>query len=229
VRRRGWSRRRIAAAVAAAVLAVLVLAQLLLPWIAERVISGRVGRYGHVEAVSVSAWPALQLLWGSADSVHVRAGALALSPGQAANLLVQARHSDRLDAGAETVRLGALQLRDVQLQQRGSLLRAQGLLDARAAVAALGPAVHARVLSSRDGEVLVAVSGLSLLARGAEVRARARASLGRLVVEPLSGTRPLGARLVLFADPRIAVVGIAAEVVSTRPLVYRLSLRARLR
>jgi hypothetical protein len=229
VRRPGWSAGRIAAAAAAGVLALLVLAQLLLPWIAERVVSGRVGRYGHVQEVSVSAWPAVQLLWGSADSVHVKAGALALSPSQAAALLAQARGSTNVDAEAASVRLGTLALRQVRLTKRGSQLQAQALADGAAVTAALGTGVHARLLRSTGGEVLVRVSGLALVGPGGTIDARARASRGRLLVEPLSGGRPLGAHLVLFSDPRIAVQSVSAVVVSAQPLVYRLSLRAQLR
>ena len=62
---------------------VLALAQLLLPRIAASRICSRVGRYGQFDSVSVSAWPAVELLWGSADSVQVQAGSLALNPAQA--------------------------------------------------------------------------------------------------------------------------------------------------
>ena len=55
---------RIAAGLAGAIALVLVLAQLLLPGIAASRISSRVGKYGTVESVSVSAWPAIELLWG---------------------------------------------------------------------------------------------------------------------------------------------------------------------
>ena len=76
----GPRRLRIALLAAAGVLLLLGLAQLLLPRIASSTISSRVGRYGKVESVSVSAWPAVELLWGSADSVRVKARRLSLSP-----------------------------------------------------------------------------------------------------------------------------------------------------
>ena len=60
---------------------LLVLAQLFLPAHRREPDPSRVGRYGKVQSVSVSAWPAIELLWGDADSVHVSAGSLALSPG----------------------------------------------------------------------------------------------------------------------------------------------------
>jgi len=44
---------------------LLGLAQLFLPRIAAGRITSRLGRYGRVESVSVSAWPAVKLLWGA--------------------------------------------------------------------------------------------------------------------------------------------------------------------
>ena len=76
VRRAG----RIAAWLAGAIVLVLVLAQLFLPGIAASRVRARVGKYGTVQSVSVKAWPAVKLLWGSADSVTVRAGSLSMSP-----------------------------------------------------------------------------------------------------------------------------------------------------
>ena len=53
------------------------------------------GKYGTVESVSVKAWPAVKLLWGSADSVTVSAGSLSMSPAQTAKLLWEARGRER--------------------------------------------------------------------------------------------------------------------------------------
>src|SRR5277367_432021 len=79
---------------------LLVLAQVLLPRIAASRISSRVGRYGKVRSVSVSAWPALELLWDHADSVRVSAGSLALSTAQLGSLLWEARDVDSLQVSA---------------------------------------------------------------------------------------------------------------------------------
>src|SRR6476620_398989 len=93
----GRSGLRMGLAIAGAALLLLALAQLLLPRLAASRISSRVGRYGEVASVSVSAWPALKLLWGSADSVRVKARHLSLSPGQAAKLLWEGRGAARMD------------------------------------------------------------------------------------------------------------------------------------
>jgi hypothetical protein len=41
-----------------------------------------VGRFGTVKSVSVRAWPAVELLWGQADSVKVRAASLDMNTEQ---------------------------------------------------------------------------------------------------------------------------------------------------
>ena len=54
------------------VIVVLGVAQLVLPGIAAQRIRSQLGRYGQVQSVSVSAFPAIELLWHHADSVSVR-------------------------------------------------------------------------------------------------------------------------------------------------------------
>jgi hypothetical protein len=89
---------------AGAIALVLVLAQLLLPMIAADRVRARVGKYGTVESVSVSAWPAIELLWGTVGSVKVRAKSLQISPAQTAKLLWEARRVKRKDMTGNSVR-----------------------------------------------------------------------------------------------------------------------------
>ena len=77
---------QIAGGAVAAVVLALVLAQVLLPKIATSMISSKLRRYGRVQSVSVTAWPAIELLWGSADSVKVRMQTIAVSPARHAAL-----------------------------------------------------------------------------------------------------------------------------------------------
>ncbi|MFZ0377875.1 MAG: hypothetical protein WAL38_08625, partial [Solirubrobacteraceae bacterium] len=60
--------------VAGLVLLVLVVAQLVLPGIAADRLRDQLARSGTVISVKVSAFPAIELLWGDADSVVVRLG-----------------------------------------------------------------------------------------------------------------------------------------------------------
>jgi hypothetical protein len=218
---------RIGLGLAGAVLLVLVLAQLLLPWLAARRISSRVGRYGKVLSVSVSAWPALELLWGHADSVRVQAKSLAVSPSQVGSLLWEAHGVSSMDLSAESVQVGQLRLSDCSLRKRGGALSAQALTSEADVAAALPSGFSVRLLRSEGGEVEVQATG-GLFGIGASVNAVAGASNGRLVAHPL-GFLVEGLQLTLFSDPHVYVQGVGASVQSTRPLTYRLTMSAALR
>ncbi len=220
-------RGRIAAGSAGTAVVVLALAQLLLPRLAASRISSRVGRYGTVRSVSVSAWPAIELLWGDAGSVHVRASSVALSPAQAASLLWEARGAASMDVSAERVRLGSLQLADASLQKRGSALSAQALTSEADVKAALPAGFDVRLLRSEGGEVEVQATG-ALFGVGASVNALAGASEGKLVAHPL-GFLVEALHLTLFASPHVYVEGVGASVHGEHPLSYRLTISARLR
>jgi hypothetical protein len=211
---------------AGAVVLALVLAQLLLPRIAASMVSSRVGRYGNVQSVSVHAWPALKMLWGSVDSIRVRAHSLTLSPQQAAKLLWEARSTARMDISAQRVRVGPLQLSDATLSKRGDALSAQANASDADVKAALPPNLEVQLLRSERGEVQVQASG-ALFGVGASVKAVGEASGGRLVAHPL-GLLIGGLRLDLFSDRHVYVEGVGASVQTHQPLSYRLSMTARL-
>ena len=214
---------------ATAALLLLVLAQILLPRIAASTISSRVGRYGSVASVHVSAFPAVELLWGSADSVKVRAGKLALKPAQAAGLLWESRGVARLDVHADSVEVGPLRVSDATLSKRGNVLRARARTSEADVAAALPPGLALRLISSGGGRVEVQASGglFGLLSAGASVPAVAQAIDGRLVAHPL-GALVEGFHLTLFSDPHVYVEGVGASTGGPPPLVYSLSMGARL-
>jgi hypothetical protein len=219
---------RIALGVAVALVLLLVLAQLLLPRIASSVIGSRVRRYGHVHSVSVSAWPAIKLLWGDADSVTVTAGDLSLSPRQAAKLIWEGRGASSIDFSASSVRLGPLRVIGASMRKRADALSGQASTSAGDASAALPPGVSVALLRSEGGSVEVRAGG-GLFGVGASINAVAGPQQGKLVVRPL-GLLFGGFQLTLFADPHVYVQGIDANTVSAvgEPR-YRLQIRARLR
>jgi len=205
----------------------LLLVQVFLPRIAASRISSRVARYGTVQSVSVSAWPAVKLLWGSADSVRVRAGSLALSPTQAARLLWEARGAASMDVTADSVQLGSLRLEQATLSKRGSALNAAARATETDVRAALPEGFDVRLLRSRGGEVEVRASG-ALFGVGASVDAVALASEGRLVAHPL-GFLVEALQLTLFSDPHVYVQAVGASVDGEQPPSYRLTMSASLR
>jgi hypothetical protein len=226
VRRAG----RIAAWLVGAIVVVLVLAQLFLPRIAASRVRARVGKYGTVRSVSVSAWPAVELLWGKADSVSVRAGSLRMTPAQTAKLLGEARGVKRMSLTAESVTEGPLQLHDTSFEKHGDALRAQASTSRADVSKALGEGVEIRLLNSHDGQVEVSASG-GLFGVQASLDAVAQAQEGKLVVHP-QGFLLEGLKLTLIDNPRVYVEGVAASAVaggSGEVAGYRLSIWASLR
>jgi hypothetical protein len=228
MRRGGGGRaRKLSLALAGALLLVLVLAQLLLPRIAASTISSRVGRYGSVAHVSVTAWPAVKLLWGSADSVSVRARRLRLTPAQAAKLLSESDGVARMELSAERVQIGPLALTGATLHKRGGKLSATADVSEAGVRAALPKGLQVRLLRSEAGRVEVQAGG-GLFGVQASVEAVAEARGGRLVAHPL-GLLLEGFGMTLFSDPRVYVEGVGARELGAHPARYRLSMRARLR
>ena len=212
-----------------AIALALALAQVLLPGIAADRIGSRVRRYGSVQSVSVTAWPAVKLLWGDADSVKVRARNLSLSPRQAAGLLWEGRGAGSIDMTAAHVQLGSLRLSGASLRKRGSSLTARACASAADVSAALPAGVSVALLRSEARSVEVRASG-GLFGLSASLVAVAGAQEGRLVARPL-GLLLGGFQLTLFSDAHVYVEGIGASSLNFPGEApgYRLQMSARLR
>jgi hypothetical protein len=223
----------------AGVVLVLGVSQLVLPRIAARVLRDRVAKYGDVRSASVSALPAVQMLWGSADSARVDAGRLSISPHQLVALLTESRAVGDLTVRASTVDLldpgfgaGAVSLSDAVLEKRGETLEISALLKKSALQAALPEGVQVGVLAGQGGSVQVHASG-QLFGFRAALYADVEAVEGKLLLAP---TTPLLAgltRITLFSDPRMAILGVSATPVGGQggdaQSAWTLRLRARLR
>jgi hypothetical protein len=220
---------RISVGVVGAIVLMLVLAQLLGPTIAARVVRGKVEKYGTVNSVQVSAWPAVTLLWRHADEVTVSAGRLRLSPEQTVALLKEATGVTTLHARARSVEEGSLKLTDTRFVKHGGALRAEGVVSEEAVRRALPAGVEVALVSSGGGTVEVRVSG-GLFGVSASVDAVAQAEDGKLVVRPTGLLSAL--KLTVFEDPSLYVEGVQARALAGRPgegRRYELSMWASLR
>jgi hypothetical protein len=220
---------RIAIGLAGAIVALLVLAQLLGPAIAARVVRGKVAKYGTVHSVKVTAWPAVKLLWRHADEVRISAGRLKLSPDQTVALLKEAHGVAKVNTSAETVEEGSLRLTDTSFEKHGNALRAQGTVSAEDIKRALAQGVEVALVGSAGGTVQVRVSG-GLFGVSASVDAVARAEDGKLVVRPTGLLSAL--KLTLFENPSLYVEGVSARALGSGPgrrARYALSMWATLR
>jgi hypothetical protein len=221
---------RIAAWLAGAIVLLLVLAQLFLPTVAASRVRSRVERYGTVKSVDVTAWPAVELLWGKAESVNVKAGSLRLSTAQMAKLLGEARGVKSMRVSAESVKEGQLQLYDASLQKHGDALLGAAWASRADVKTALGEGFEVQLQPSGVGRVQMSVEG-GLFGVKASVQAVAEAHEGDVVVHPL-GFLLEGLKLTLFAEPEVYVEGVGASAAtgpSGKGAGYRLSFWASLR
>jgi hypothetical protein len=215
--------------VAGAIALGVGLTQVFLPRIAANRISSRLARYGAVRSVSVEAWPAVELLWGRADSVQASMTSLTVSPTQTASLLREGRGANELEVTASTAREGSLRLSDVRLHKRGDALTAEAWISKADVTAALPEGFDVQLLRSEGGKVEVTASG-GLFGVGASVEAVAAASEGRLVAHP-EGLLLERLQITLFSDPHIYVEGVGASATIGRGGIpgYRLTISARAR
>jgi hypothetical protein len=216
--------------VGVAIVALVVLAQLLAPGIAAKVVRGKVERYGSVRSVRVKAWPAVKLVWREADEVRVSAGRLKLEPEQAVGLLKEAKGTDRVRASVESVEVGGLRLTDAKLEKHGKELRAEGVVSEADVKRALPAGLEVALVKSEGGTVEVRASG-GLFGVGASVDAVAQAEGGKLVARPTGLLSAL--KLTVFESPAVYVEGVEARALGSEPgegaVRYELSMWASLR
>ncbi len=201
-------RRMIVAGVVGLVLILLVLAQLVLPGVATQQLRDRLSRSGHVLAVEVDAFPAIELLWHHADKVVVRMADYHSSSTNLGSSLSEAIDAGTLDATAEVVRAGLLTLRDASLRKRGNELIGHGLIteaDLRAAVPFLDSVTP---VASGNGQLRLRGTA-TVFGVTATIDATVSARNGQLVVAP---DVPFGgfATVTVFDNPHIAVRAVSA-------------------
>ncbi len=223
--------RRTYGAVAAILLALAVLVfgvgQLVLPGIAEQRLRSELARHGTVREVRIQATPAVELLWHRADSVTVVLASSRSEPsghGSLADFLSRTRDTGRLEVSVATLQSRLLTLHSVHLRKSGDHLLGEAELTQQALSAALPSFVGLRPVSASPEGIVVQVSA-SVLGVHAAVHLAVRADAGRIVVRPEG--LPLGslATITVFADPRIYVESVGAELHGER---YLLRARARL-
>jgi FHA domain len=244
----GWSRRKIVLASGAGVLAVLIVAvvvgQLVLPGVAASRLRDSLQKHGQVESVSVSAFPAVTLLWHHADKVTVRmnsyvdksasgtttggagtANGLSGGPKRLADFLASTSATDSLDARVGHLAVGRLSLESAVLTKRGVELSGSAYASYEDIRGALPSYLQLRSFAGGGGE-LVFTGAASLLGVHANVRMRLMARNGALVVQPILGPfSPSALSLTVFKDPRVFVESVVAQPASGG---FNLSAQARL-
>jgi hypothetical protein len=189
-------------------LLLLLLAQLILPGLAEQRIRDRLSRYGHVESVSVDAFPAVELLWHQADKVVVRVDKYQSTMGQLADQLAQTADAGTLDATASQLHAGLLTMHDAKLVKHGNELTGSATVTEADLQAAIPFVQNVQPVGSANGQLTMRGTA-TVLGFTATIDATVMAQNGRLIVQP---NVPLGAlaTFTVFSDPRISVEGVSA-------------------
>jgi hypothetical protein len=188
---------------------LLVLAQLVLPGIAEQQLHDRLARSGTVLQLEVHAFPAIELLWHQADRVVIRMGEYTSSSSNLGSTLGQAGDVGTLDASANEVKAGLLTLRDATLHKQGNELTGTARVtedDLRSSVPFLQ---NVQPVTSGNGQ-LVLRGTATLFGVSATAEATVAAQNGQLIVVP---NIPLGglATVTLFNNPHVAVQDLSAR------------------
>jgi hypothetical protein len=213
---------------------VVVLAQAFLPTLAAKRVSSRVARYGTVRSVSVSAFPAVELLWGKADSVNVSAGSLSVPASKVASLLWEAHTVDDVTFGVDSATLTGipslakgLTVSDLRTRKRGSSIQASATLTQQQLDEDLPSGFRIEPIASGDGDVEARASG-GLFGVQASITVLVKPVEGRLVAEPQGFPLASLATVTLFSDPHLKVESVGVGVLRSQPLTYGLSLVATL-
>jgi hypothetical protein len=205
-------RRLILAAVAGLIVAILVAAQIFLPAIATDRLRTQLQRSGQVLSVSVSAFPAIELLWHHADSVTIRLGRYRSPSAKIGSSLSQASDVGTLHASAVEVDAGLLRLHDASLVKRGDRLTGSAAVSEADLQSAI-PLLQSVTPVASGGGQLVLRGTASAFGLAVSVDATVRALAGKLVVTP---DVPLGgfATLTLFSHPGVHVDSVSATPVT---------------
>ena len=200
--------KRAAAAIVAVLLVLAVVAQLVLPGIAERRVRDELEAVAAVSDVEVSAFPAVKLLLGEVDSLSARLSDAEAGQGELADLIARTERIDRLRVTAGRAQVAGLELTDAVLVKDGERLHAEATITREQISRALPAGARVDRISSAGGELLVEgvfeVFGFQLAGP-----ARVAPRDGAIVLSPESGLGAL-AQLTLFRDPRVQVGALSA-------------------
>jgi hypothetical protein len=194
------------------VLLLLLVSQFVLPVIAANRLAASLARTGTDVHVSVSAFPAVELLFGDADTVDVSIGKLVSATNHVGDLLARTANVGTLNATVRELDAHGLVLTDVSLRKRGSRLMATATVS-RAAVQAVLP-LHLVVTPVSAGSNGLLVRGhIRVLGHNVQGTAEVQAANGGIVLSPrASGISSLlnAIHITIFHNPVVRVDRVAA-------------------
>jgi hypothetical protein len=201
------------------IVVLLILSQVLLPGIAANNIRASLHTDGGSPTVSVTAFPAVMLLFGHADTITVHVHELRASGrGSLVGLLGRMANVARLDATVDKMYAIGLELDDVSLHKRGSQVLASATVTRRAIEDVL-PA-NIRLLGTAAGEKALRLTARAVVfGRSMSATALLQVSNGALEISPAIPVLDL-LHVTVFSDPQIAMDAIRMETHGERYTFY---------
>lgn len=216
--------RRVALGVLALLVVLAVVAQVVLPRIAEDRVRDELRRVGAVSGVEVRAVPAIKLLWGQVDRLRARVDEGDATRDELGDLLAQTAEIDELRVTAPRLDVGGLSLADVRVAKDADRVRGAATV-ATDQLRALAPAgLDVTGVFADDGRLAFDAT-VDALGQRVSGRAVARASDGDVVVAP-EGLLGGVASYTAFSDPRLRLDDVTAA--DAGPGRLRLSAAGRL-
>jgi len=193
----------------ALLLVIAAVAQLILPGIAADRIADSLETHATGVRVSVSATPALELLFGRADHVSVHIDNLSPSAHHKGigQLLNEISGTDQLDAVVQHALVGVLELQNIDLTKRGQQLVGHATVTQAAIENALPVALHIDA-TNPDVHTLLLRASTTIFGHTIAGTAAVKIEAGKLVIAP---DNPLLAplRLTLFSDSQLELTSIS--------------------
>jgi hypothetical protein len=196
--------RRLAVVLLGLLVVVVLAGQLFLPSVAEHRVQDRLERHGGTAHVSLSALPAMRLLFGDGDSLTVKGSGLDLTPQERHDSLEHLDGFDKVSVELDRLVSGPLHVSSFTLErgdgERYYRMRMRGTTSAQEVGAFLGSEA-----GGAFGGLLGGLAGGSLPGGGAEVPVKVKATIasngGDVLVRRASGSVA-----GIPADPLVEIV-----------------------
>jgi hypothetical protein len=197
--------------------------QLVLPSLAEHIVRQRLAKDGKVLSVSISAFPAIELLFGDADTVNVKMASYRASESQVAKNIGQSSGVTNVNLTANTVSSGGLTIDSVTMTKRGDHFTGTGRVTEASIRSAVPEIDSVTPVSSSDGAVTLQVTG-TVPFIGTRITGDAKVSAAGGTVN-MSGVGLLSfLKLTVWSNPRVYV-----ESLSGKTAIQGISLSAKWR
>jgi protoporphyrinogen oxidase len=199
--------------------------QLVLPPIATHIARSRLAKYGTVQSVSVSAFPAIKLLFGDADSVKVKMAGFRAPQAQLADQLSQAKGLGKVKVAIGDVVSGLVKITNVTMTKDGDQFTASGQISEASLRSAVPLLQSVTPVASANGQVTLRGTASVPIIGDVTADANVGARDGKVVVSG-AGLLDSFLHVTVWSSPKVYVESISGQPTSTG---MTLSARGRLK